>query len=99
MDLSTDPALLLKFDDLGFFFFFFLFWILALAWILLKCYTASVNIYNTEEWSRLLHLRVKHGVKALETEEELPWRDIILSLTPTVFTASADLEGLLQCFV
>lgn len=37
------------------------------------------------------------GVKAPETEEEPPLRDIILSLTPTVFTASADLEGLLQC--
>lgn len=42
-------------------------------------------------------LRIKHGVRALETEEEPPWRDIILSPPLTVFTASADLEGLLQC--
>lgn len=30
------------------------------------------------------------------SEDEPPWRDIILSLTPTVFTASADWKGLLQ---
>lgn len=43
----------------------------------------------------LASLRIKRGVKAPETEEEI--LDIILSLNPTVFTASADLEGLLQC--
>lgn len=82
----------------GCFLFCFSFFLdLALAWILLKCYTASVNIYNTEEKIMFASLRVKHGAKAPETEEEPPWRDIILSLTPTVFTASADFEGLLQC--
>ena len=35
--------------------------------------------------------------EASETEEERPWTSYLnLSLTPTVFTASADLEGLLQ---
>lgn len=45
-------------------------------------------------------LRGKCGAKkknAPETKEELPRRDFILSLTPTVFTAAADWEGLLQC--
>lgn len=90
MDLSTDLILLLKFDDFG------VFLDLAQAWIL-KCYPASIYIFSTVERSCLLHLRVKRGAKAPEPEEELPRTDSILSLTPTVFTAAADLEGLLQC--
>lgn len=64
----------------GFCFIFFLV-DLALAWISLKCYTASVNIYNTEERSSLLHCEYNMGVRPPEdTEEEPPRRDIILSL-------------------
>lgn len=89
MDLSTDLILLLKFDDLGVFGF-----------------GSSLDLVEVlpciclhfQHWRKVVFasLRVKRGAQAPETEEELPRRDIILSLTPTVFTASADLEGLLQ---
>lgn len=38
----------------------------------------------------------KHGGEAAVSEDEPPWRDSFLSLTPTVFTASAEWKGLLQ---
>lgn len=84
MDLSTNPILLLKFDDLGFY------WV----WLLPgSCWSATLRLSTftalRKEWKR--------GVKAPETEEALPWKEVILSITPTVFTASADVEGLLQC--
>lgn len=73
---------------------------LAFAWILLKCYTASDISSTTMRRDLICSTASKTWRRKKnppETEEDPLWRDNILSLTPSVFTASADLEGLLQC--